>query len=251
MKALRPLIKLNGEKYSIREWILDEFPENYHDYTYIEPFGGAANILFCKDKSKTEIINDQSAEITNILRALRDEPDEVVKRLNGFKTLQEHFVKAEKRKSFEDYLDHAVNDLFLRKITKNGNKKQFLKPSNALSWKNNIKSLKEYAARMHGVYVFSKPALEIISAFNFEDTLLFCDPPYLTDNKLSKVVYSSEMPPEDHIELSRVLNDFNGKVMLMGVMSPLYKRLYKNWNISKKRIDNGKEKRTEIIWKNF
>ena len=120
MKALRPLIKLNGEKYSIREWILDEFPENYHDYTYIEPFGGAANILFCKDKSKTEIINDQSAEITNILRALRDEPDEVVKRLNGFKAVQEYFSKAEKRKSFDDYLDHAVNDLFLRKITKNG-----------------------------------------------------------------------------------------------------------------------------------
>jgi len=251
MKALRPLIKLSGEKYSIREWILSQFPENYQDYTYIEPYGGAANILFCKDKSKTEIINDQDIEITNIFRALRDEADEVMKRLGSFKAVADHFSKAEKKKSFEDYLDHAVHDLFLRKITKNGNKKQFAKPSNLTTWKNGIKSLKEYSARMHGVYVFAKPALEIISSFNFEDTLLFIDPPYLTDNKMSKVVYSSDMPPEEHIDLSRALNDFNGKVILMGVMSPLYKRLYKNWNISKNRIDNGKEKRTEIIWKNF
>lgn len=251
MKQLRPIIKCTSEKYALRDWILSQFPENHEEMTYIEPYGGSADILFCKDRSKTEIINDKDVEIVNILRAVRDESSELVKRLNTFKTVADFFEKVSKKKNFDDYLDHATHDLYLRKISKNGNKSQFSKPTNPLTWKNGIKSLNDYSKRLQNVYLFCKPALEVIGAFNCENTLLYCDPSYLIDNKVSKTVYTSDMPPEDHIELSRVLNDFSGKVVLSGVMSPLYARLYKNWNMAKKRIATGKDKRTEIIWKNF
>ena len=59
------------------------------------------------------------------------------------------------------------------------------------------------------------------------------------------------MTPECHIELYQMLNEFKGKVVISGCLSPLYNRLYKNWNLEKKRIDKSKLKATEVIWKNF
>ena len=104
---------------------------------------------------------------------------------------------------------------------------------------------------MKNIYILNKNALEIIDTFNSEDSFIYCDPPYLHENKVSKIMYNGEMTPETHMELFRLLNEFKGKVILSGCLSPLYKRIYKNWNMAKKRIDSGKTKVTEIIWKNF
>ena len=251
MKKLRPVVKFSDEKWSLKEWIISQFPENYEEMTYIEPFGGGADVLFGKNKSKIEIVNDCDVEIVNIFRAIRDEHSELIRRINLHKHCLETFEKAEKKKNFDDYLDQAVNELLLRKMSRNGLKKQFVKTSNIKTWKSNILELAQHAQRLKEVYIFNKSAIEIIKAFDSPDTLLYIDPPYLHENKVSKLVYLSAMNPENHLELYRAINEFNGKVVLSGCMSPLYKRLYKNWNMSKKRIDEGKTKKTEIIWKNF
>ena len=187
----------------------------------------------------------------NIYRAVRDGPLELIRKANLFKHSQEDFEKIEKRKQFEDYLDQAVNDLLLRRTSKNGLKKSYIKTANIKSWKDSISLLSQNSERLREVFILNKSAIESIKAFDAEDTLLYCDPPYLHDTKVSKLVYDSEIKPEDHIELHQVLNDFSGKIILSGCISPLYKRLYKNWNMSKKRINTTKDKRTEIIWTNF
>lgn len=251
MKNIRPVIKTCDEKWSIREWILSKFPENYEEMTYVEPFGGGINMLFSKNKSVREIINDKDVDVLNIYRAVRDEPLELIRKANLFKHSQEDFEKIEKRKQFEDYLDQAVNDLLLRRTSKNGLKKSYIKTANIKSWKDSISLLSQNSERLREVFILNKSAIESIKAFDAEDTLLYCDPPYLHDTKVSKLVYDSEIKPEDHIELHQVLNDFSGKIILSGCISPLYKRLYKNWNMSKKRINTTKDKRTEIIWTNF
>jgi DNA adenine methylase len=252
MKIIRPLLKLSNEKWSVREWILSNFPENYENMTYIEPYGGGVNMLFHKEKSKFEIINDQNIELVNIFRAIRDEPEEFIRKINLYKCTQEIFEKSESRKNFEDYLDQAVNDMFLRKTSKSELKQKFQKPTNLQSWKKSILEIDNYNKRIKDIFILNKPALEIIKSFDTEDSFLYCDPPYLHENKVSKMVYSSEMTTECHMDLYRSLNNFNGKVVLSGCMSPLYNRLYKNWNISKKRINKTeKEKATEVIWKNF
>jgi DNA adenine methylase len=40
---------------------------------YIEPFGGAANVLLRKRKSEVEVYNDLDSRIVNFFRVLRDE----------------------------------------------------------------------------------------------------------------------------------------------------------------------------------
>jgi DNA adenine methylase len=249
MKFVRPLIKLPNEKWPIRQWLAEHLPPDYEQMTYVEPFGGGANLLFMKKPSHIEIVNDTNTELTNILVAVRDEPHELIRRMNLYKCCPESFEKLEKKKQFEDYLDQAVHDLLLRKMSRNGQKKAFAKPSNPASWKNGITSIQHFADRLREVFVLNKCAFELIQTFDAPNVLLYVDPPYLHDSK-SKELTISDMSIENHMEMNRLLAAFKGKVILSGVMSPLYKRLYSNWNMAKKRI-NTSSKETEIVWKNF
>lgn len=249
MKNLRPVIKATAEKWGIREWVVSKFPEKYQEMTYIEPYGGSLEILFCKDRSRREIVSDIDKEIINIYRAIRDEPSELTRRMNLYKHTPETFDKIEKKKGSEDYLEEAVHDLMLRRMSRNGQKKTYLRMTNQKTWKDSIMSLLRNGERMREVFVLERGALEVIRAFDAKDTLVYCDPPYLRDTK--SMLYEPDINPDDHIELHRALSDFTGKVVLSGCLSPLYKRLYKNWNMSMKRINMAKDKRTEIIWTNF
>ena len=97
--------------------------------------------------------------------------------------------------------------------------------------------------------MFKKLANDVIQAFNSENTFLYCNPPRLQESNLADSLYSSDMTTQNHIELSHLLNSFNGKAIISGYQSPLYNRLYKNWNMEKKKIENTKI--VEVIWKNF
>lgn len=265
MKTIRPVFKCHGGKFYLAKWVLDNFPENYQEMTYIEPFIGGANVLLNKERSKTEIMNDLDSNVIEIYQALRDEPKEFIRRLNLSKYCQETFDRALKKTVFNDYLDKAVNEFILRRMSRGGLKSAFAwsnrlrggVPGDINAWNTAIKGLPELAERLQEVYVFNKPAIEVLKSFDGPDVLTYCDPPYLHETRVSKTVYASEMTTEDHIQLSHVLNGFQGKVLLSGYMSPLYARLYKNWNVEKKKIANHssqkktKEQKVEILWKNF
>ena len=153
MKNLRPVIKAPADKWGIRTWVLSKFPEKYQDMTYIEPFGGSLEMLFSKEKSRREIVSDIDGEIINIYRAIRDEPGELTRRMNLYKHTPETFEKIEKKKSCDDYMEEAVHELMLRKMSRNGQKKSYLKMSSLKAWKEGIASLLRNGERMREVFV--------------------------------------------------------------------------------------------------
>lgn len=249
MRQNRPFIRQPGEKWQIRAWICEQFPEGYENLTYCEPFGGCASVLFHKKQSKIEVFNDMDEPLVNLLRALRDEPGELSKRLSRQTDSKDTFDRLAKRKTADDYMDSAVQDFVLRKISKNHQKSEYQKLRAGDDWKNHVSLIPELSKRIRDAFLCNKKATEIIQTINCESVLIYCDPPYLHDLK-GKSLYGSEMSMEEHMELYRLLNNFSGKVVLSGCMSPLYKRLYKNWNMQKKKIHNGKNV-PEIVWKNF
>lgn len=265
MKTIRPVFKCHGGKFYLAKWVIDNFPENYENMTYIEPYIGGANVLINKKKSVNEIVSDVDPNIIEIYHALRDEPKELIRRLNLCKYCQETFERAIKKAKFDDYLDHAVNEFIVKRMSRGGLGKAFAwsnrerggQPGDVNAWQTAIKGLPYLAERLKEVYIFNKPAVEVLKTFDSPDSFTYCDPPYLHETRVSKTVYSSEMSTEDHIELAHTLNAFQGKAMISGYMSPLYARLYKNWNVEKKKIANHssqkkvKDKKIEILWKNF
>lgn len=265
MKTIRPVFKCHGGKFYLAKWIIGHFPADYTNMTYVEPFCGGANVLLNKEKSIVEVINDLDLGVIQIYRALRDEPKEFIRRLNLCKYCEGTFLRASKKQNFEDYLDEAVSEYIVRRMSRGGLKKAFAwserqrggQPGDVNAWMTAVKGLPELAERLQEVYVFNEDALKIIKTLNAPNTLVYCDPPYLHETRVSKTVYASEMNTDDHIELAHTLNAFQGKAVLSGYMSPLYNRLYKHWNVEKKKIANhssqqkSKEKKVEVIWKNY
>lgn len=78
MNIKHPVLKYYGSKFRLAQWIIKHFPEHRH---YVEPFGGAANVLLVKEPSRLETYNDLNKSLVNFFRVLRDRPDELVEKV--------------------------------------------------------------------------------------------------------------------------------------------------------------------------
>ena len=65
-------IKYFGGKNGFANKIIEFFPKNYQTMNYIEPFCGSAAMLFHKERSPVEIINDIDNNIYSIFKVLSD-----------------------------------------------------------------------------------------------------------------------------------------------------------------------------------
>lgn len=54
--------------------IFDEIKSNNTIEHYIEPFTGTANVLLHSDETDTEFINDNSSDLINLLRVIKQYP---------------------------------------------------------------------------------------------------------------------------------------------------------------------------------
>ena len=132
-------------------------------------------------------------------------------------------------------------------------------PGDVNAWNTIIDELPALSEELKSCFIANEKALKIINDFNTENTLLYLDPPYLQETRVSHDAYEYDMTTEDHIKLADKLNYFKGKVVLSGYASKLYKRLYESprWRIVRKMIANHssqqskKEFKIEQLWINY
>ena len=110
----------------------------------------------------------------------------------------------------------------------------------------------EAAVRLKEVQIECRPALDVISRFNFENVLIYADPPYLLETRYGKQ-YRQEMSKKDHIELLEVLMESKAKVILSGYESNLYDKMLDGWQKAyiESITQNVQKKRMEVIYMNF
>lgn len=266
---MRGPIKCHGGKFYTSSWIISHFPRDYEKYDYIEPYVGGASVFLNKNRSQgIEAINDLDLGVIQIYRALRDEPANFINRLKRVKYCEATFKRIMKKsphKNHKDYMDHAISEFILRRMSRGGLKTAFAwsererggQPGEINAWETILQQLPLISERLNRTYIFNENAISVIKAFDDEKTLLYADPPYLPDTRSTTDAYEYEMDTDDHIILAESLNKFKGKVIISGYPSQLYKRLYKNWNTHKKKIANHasqqkkKEIKTEILWSNY
>jgi len=239
IKKIRPPFKSNGGKYYLSSWIIENFPKNYQELHYIEPFVGAGSVVLNKDRSDEESINDIDLNAIEIFRCLRDEPGRFIGRLKRIKYCKNTFEKSKKKitSKSSDYMDKALGEFILRRMSYGGNKKSFC-PDDT-TWENVIyEELPIISERLEGVYIFHKTAEQVIKAFNNYETLCYCDPPELTEEN-----------EKEHAELVNQLIQFRGSVIFSGHHCALYKNKFKEWKCVKKKPKSGKK--TQCLWVNY
>ncbi|WP_339299105.1 DNA adenine methylase [Paenibacillus sp. FSL R5-0623] len=64
MKTPR-ILHYPGSKWSMAEWIINHMPPHT---TYLEPFFGSGAVLFTKERSLIETVNDLDGEAVNLFR---------------------------------------------------------------------------------------------------------------------------------------------------------------------------------------
>lgn len=264
---MRPLVKIHGGKFYLKEWIISHFPENYESMTYIEPCIGGGSIILNKKLSNKEIINDINSELINIYEVLIRHPNEFINQLQTITYSEQTFERAlrDKDNLFEDNIDAAVNEYILCRMSRGGIGQNFSN-SNRLrgnqlgdhnAWETSLNNLKEITERIKCVTIDNNHFKILIDCFNNKDVFIYFDPTYLSETRVSKKVYKYEMTFKDHKNLLQYVKETKCKILLSGYDSDLYNLYLKDFNKVDKMIVNhsGQNKiksfRKECLWMNY
>ena len=261
----RPVLRYHGGKWMLAPWIIEHFPPHR---IYTEAFGGAASVLIRKPRAKlVEIYNDLDGEIVSLFRVLRD-PDGSARLAELIQCTP--YAREEFDLSYEpsnDPLEQARRTMVrafqgFGSDSASGAKTGFRANGNrqsahpARDWKNLPAAIGSFCARLAGVVVESRDAIELIEQHDGPGTLHYCDPPYVHETRSANVVrtgkgYRHEMTADAHRALARTLHEVEGMVVLSGYAGTLYDELFCDWEVSRRKTfaDGGLD-RVEVLWLN-
>jgi len=269
-KGLKSPIAWYGGKAYYAEWLIERFPEHR---VYVEPFGGAANVLLRKPQSEVEVYNDVDDRVVNLFRVVRD--PEQFERLRMLLDLTPYargefadLVElpatddpVEKARRFFAICRQARGGIGMSKLTKNAwatskrTRRQMAEPVS--KYLSAIDGLDDVAERLRTVMIESRPALDIIHQYDGEDSFFYLDPPYLPETRHGgkAATYAHEMSVDDHVSLLDALLEIKGKAMLSGYGAQLYDAKLRAWRReelkTKAHMSNSGEERIEVIWFNY
>lgn len=263
----RPVLRYHGGKWMLAPWLLGFYPEHR---VYVEPFGGGASVLMRKSPSYAEVYNDLDSEVVNVFRMMRDRGDELRRQL--FYT---PFSNAEFRDSFfrsDDPLEQARRTIarsFMgfgsASVTEYKHSSRIGKPTTgfranssrsgttpAHDWANYYEAAEAMIARLRGVVIENRDAMEVISRHDSVETLFYVDPPYVASTRDRGNDYAYEMDEGQHRALAACLHAIQGMVVLSGYASELYDaHLYADWSrYERPAFADGARPRTEVVWLN-
>lgn len=264
MPKLRPPVKWHGGKFYLCQRIIEQFPAHH---TFVESFGGAASVLLSKPPTPVEIYNDLDGKITRLFRVLRDNGNELQRRLSLTPYSEIEFNQSDEPTT--DEIELARRDFVRWRQSIGGRGDAFsytlhrVRRGMADVVSGYLSAIDDQlpliVERLRSVQFLCRPAIDVIRTWDSPETLHYCDPPYLaeTRHESSRDVYGYEMTEEDHCELANVLNTCTGKVILSGYPSELYSDLYRDWRSMQFDMPNhaaggkSKARKQETIWMNW
>lgn len=251
----RPLLRYHGGKWKLADWILSHMPPHR---TYVEPYGGAASVLLQKARSYAEVYNDLDGEIVNLFRVCRESGEALCRAVELTPFARAEYAASRKPsddpveqarrtliRSFMGFGSNAINRSsgFRSNTTRSGTVP-------AADWRNFPGALRLIVDRLRGVVIENRPALEVITAHDGDETLFYIDPPYALETRDRGKDYKYEMTEADHREMARALNGVNGMVIVSGYACELYDEdLFAGWHrVSRRAMADGARERTEVLW---
>lgn len=257
---MKAVVKYPGSKWSIADWIISFFPEHH---SYLEPFFGSGAVLFNKQRSHIETVNDLDGNVVNLFECIREDPERLARAIYLTPYAREVYDRAfteEPNDRFEKALNFYIRLNMGHGFRTNGKKVGWNNDVQgrerayaSQGWCNLPEKIMQAAERLRGVQIENRPATEVIKRFNHRNVLIYCDPPYVFSSRSGKrEQYRHEMSDAEHVELINILLEHKGPVVLSGYDSDLYNSMLQGWNrYETTAYSQVCSKKREVIWMNY
>jgi DNA adenine methylase len=242
-----------GGKSKLAKDIVGMIPNNHR--LFVEVFGGALNILYAKEPSQSEIVNDLNQELINLHRTIRNNPSTLAMYLNELLVSRDIFydIKKGTLKPRSD-IEKAAFYYYILAQSFGSRGNTFAMTCKSKKAKNIYKDFSKWSQRLKGVTIENLSFEELINNYDKEDVMFYCDPPYLEAESYYKNI--NPFGIKEHKLLAKILSNIKGKFLLSYNDHPIIKELYKDFNIiNSKEIEytlgrdaHGKSKKVSEIF---
>lgn len=209
-----PIGGYQGGKSRLAKKIIEQLPEHT---CYCEPFCGAAWVLFRKEPSKVEVINDMNRDLVTLFRVLQNHPEEFARHFK-FVFLSRDEYQRLLRVSEDTLTDvqRAVRFFYLQKLGFGGKVQGRTFGTSATSPPrlNPLRIEEDVVAahrRLAGVVIEHLSYMDVIRRYDRAETLFYLDPPYWgCEQDYGPGVFDKS----DFTELAYLLAELKGRFLL-------------------------------------
>lgn len=222
--SVKPVIPWIGGKTRLVSDIVPLFPAHT---CYVEPFAGAAGILFAKEPSKSEVLNDINGELVNLYRVIQHHLEEFVRQFKWALTSRQIFEwqKMTRPETLTD-IQRAARFYYLQRNCFGGKVvgQTFGTATTAVPGLNLLRIEEELSAahlRLSNVFVENLHWHDCVTRYDREHTLFFCDPPYWETEG-----YGVEFPLQEYEQLAEQARSIKGKMIITVNDHPEMRRVF-------------------------
>jgi DNA adenine methylase len=223
---MNSFIKWIGGKNALKKEICSRIPEGCK--RYIEVFGGAAWVLFAKDKhADMEVYNDANGDLVNLFRVVKYHCGELQRELScvlNSRELFEDFKAQHCTRGLTD-IQRAARFFMLIKSSYGADLRSFG------CVKRDISTATEYLIRIQerlsDIVIENKDFENLLKVYDRPDAFIYLDPPYYGTEKY----YQAQFTQQDHVRLHESLGRVKGKFLLSYNDCEYIRNLYKSFTI--------------------
>jgi DNA adenine methylase len=172
-----------GGKRCLKKTLLSLIPPHT---IYVEVFAGSAKLLFAKEPSPREVMNDLNAELTNFFRVAKHRPAELAER---FETELVHAGRFRELRGApsDDELQDALRFAYLVWYSYGAKGEHFASASAKTLLGGKVRRsldlvrelLQLTSARLRNVLIEQRDFAEILARYDSAETFFYLDPPYV------------------------------------------------------------------------
>lgn len=169
-----------GGKRILRKAILERFPTDKVD-RYIEVFGGAAWVLFAKEKQpgQLEVYNDINGDLVNLFRCVKYHCGELQREFDWLLSSREQFFDYVAQANMRGLTDIQRAARFLYRVKISFGKAGEDYATDRKNVSNVIPRLSQAFKRLQGVNIEHKDFADLIRVYDRKGALFYLDPPYI------------------------------------------------------------------------
>jgi DNA adenine methylase len=225
-----PLAYIGG-KNRIAKQIIDIFPTHK---TYVETFAGGAQVLFHKEPSPVEVINDLDRDVVTFFRVCQSHYEEFLRYMKYVVVSREWFsvLQSQDPNTLTD-IQRAARFFYLQKnayagLVRNRVFGYSVESPSRFNLENLPELIKKTHERLVRVQIENLPYQEILKRYDRPTTLFYLDPPYF-----GLKLYNFNFSESDFRELAERLQKIRGKFVLSLNDLPVVRKIFSKFKFRK------------------